>query len=139
MRATSDSRDLHAGFTLIEVMVVVVIVGVLAAIAYPGYLEHVRQTRRAEVTTLMLENAQRLERHYTRHGAYDAGAISGLVTQAPVSGDAIYTLALAADTHSYSITATARSGSLMAGDPCATYSLDQSGRRSPSDARCWRR
>lgn len=55
----------HRGFTLIEVMVVVAIVGILAAIAYPSYIEHVRQTRRAEVTALMLENAQLLERHYT--------------------------------------------------------------------------
>ncbi len=129
----------YKGFTLIEVMVVVVIVGILAAIAYPSYIEHVRQTRRAEVTALMLENAQLLERHYTRHGAYDVGTVNGLVSQVPVSGTPVYNLSLAADTHSYSITATARSGGMMAGDTCANYSLDQVGRRSPSDAKCWRR
>ncbi|SDS89617.1 type IV pilus assembly protein PilE [Halopseudomonas xinjiangensis] len=129
----------HRGFTLIEVMVVVAIVGILAAIAYPSYIEHVRQTRRAEVTALMLENAQLLERHYTRHGAYDAGAVSGLVSQAPVTGTPVYNLSLVADSQSYSISATAQSGGMMAGDLCANYSLDQVGRRSPSDAKCWRR
>ncbi|UAW97904.1 type IV pilin protein [Halopseudomonas nanhaiensis] len=127
------------GFTLIEVMVMVAIVGILAAIAYPGYLEHVRQTRRAEVTALMLENAQLLERHYTRHGAYDSGTLGGLATQAPASGTAVYTLALVAGADSYTITATAQPGGIMAGDVCANYSLNQVGRRGPSDARCWRR
>lgn len=128
-----------SGFTLVEIMVVVAIVGILAAIAYPSYLEHVRQTRRAEVTALMLENAQLLERHHTRHGAYDSGTVSGLATQAPVSGTAVYILSLVAGTDSYAITATAQPGGMMSGDVCANYSLDQVGRRTPSDARCWRR
>lgn len=132
-------RRRSSGFTLVEVMIVVVVVGILAAIAYPSYLEHVRQTRRAEVTALMLENAQLLERHYTRYGAYDTGTISGLATQAPASGDAVYALALVTGTDSYTITATAESGGVMAGDICASYSLDEVGRRTPSEARCWRR
>ena len=43
----------HAGFTLIELMLVVAVVGILAAIAYPSYQEQVRQTRRAEVASLV--------------------------------------------------------------------------------------
>ena len=128
-----------AGFTLIEIMVVVAIVGILSAIAYPSYIEHVRQTRRAEVTALMLENAQLLERHYTRHGAYNAGVVAGLMSQAPQSGSAVYTIAVHTDVHQYSMTATAQSGGLMAGDACARYTLNQVGQRSPSDAKCWRR
>ena len=78
----------RAGFTLIELMIAVAVVGILAAIAYPAYQEQVRQTRRAEVTTVLLENAQLLERQFTRTGTYDAGALS-LATQSPVSGTAV--------------------------------------------------
>ena len=74
---------IQRGFTLIEVMIVVVIVGILAAIALPSYQEHVRQTRRAEVSALLLENAQLLERHYTRSGSYDSGTVIGLIGQSP--------------------------------------------------------
>jgi type IV pilus assembly protein PilE len=50
-----------AGFTLIEMVVVATIVAILAAIAYPGYQEHVRKSRRTDARNILLEAAQRQE------------------------------------------------------------------------------
>ena len=61
------------GFTLIELMVTVVIIGILAAIAYPSYLNQIRQTRRTEGKATLLDTAQRLERCFTRYSSYNAG------------------------------------------------------------------
>ena len=58
------------GFTLIELMIAVAVVGILAAIAYPSYQEHVRKARRADAQTALLELAQFMERHYTANGRY---------------------------------------------------------------------
>lgn len=58
--------------TLIELMVVVVIIGILAAIAYPSYQEQVRKTRRADGKATLMEVAQQLERCYTRFASYNA-------------------------------------------------------------------
>lgn len=127
------------GFTLIEVMIVVVIVGILAAIALPSYQEHVRQTRRAEVSALLLENAQLLERHYTRSGSYDSGTVNGLIGQSPASGTAVFNIVPTLTPESFVLTATAVSGGIMAGDACATYTLNQVGQRTPADSKCWRR
>ena len=60
--------------TLIELLIVVVIIGILAAIAYPSYQEQVRKTRRADGKAMLMEVAQKLERCYTRFASYDAAA-----------------------------------------------------------------
>lgn len=127
------------GFTLIEVMVVVAIIGILAAVAYPAYTEYVKKTRRAEVSLVLLENAHMLERHYTRTGSYAEGTVNGLVTQSPAEGDAVFTVEVTLNAEDYLLEATAVAGGLMAGDACATYTLNQLGQRTPTDAKCWRR
>ncbi|WP_183458311.1 type IV pilin protein [Microbulbifer rhizosphaerae] len=84
------------GFTLIELMIVVAIVGILAGIAWPSYQEHVRTTRRADAQGTLMGLAQAMERHYTENGTYekaaasekDTGAPGIFPTQAPLDGGA---------------------------------------------------
>ena len=64
-------RSKTAGFTLIELMITVVIIGILAAIAYPSYQEQVRKTRRAEGQAALMVAVQRLERCFTLYNVYD--------------------------------------------------------------------
>lgn len=59
------------GITLIELMVVIVIIGILAAVAYPSFQNQVRKSRRADGKAALLETAQELERCYTRFSSYD--------------------------------------------------------------------
>lgn len=58
------------GFTLIEVLVVVAIIGIISAIAYPSYVDSVRKSNRASAKALMLEVAQRLASHYSDKASY---------------------------------------------------------------------
>lgn len=127
------------GFSLIELLVALVIVGLLATVAYPAYLGHVRKAQRVEVTGLLLENAQRLERHYARSGRYDDGEMDGLYQQSPARGRPVYRLAVQRQAQGYVLSAEALVGGAMEGDACASYSLNQLGQRTPADDRCWRR
>lgn len=65
-------RSKHQGFTLIEVMIVVAIIGILSAIAYPSYTAYVQRSHRAEAKNYLQTVAQRLEQNYTLSGRYNA-------------------------------------------------------------------
>ncbi len=67
-----------AGFSLIELMIVVAIIAILAAVAFPSYQESVKKSRRSDAQTALLGFAQAMERHYTDNGFYcDAGGGDG--------------------------------------------------------------
>ncbi|MCP4275818.1 MAG: type IV pilin protein [Gammaproteobacteria bacterium] len=58
------------GFTLIELMIVVVIIGILSAIAFPSYMDYVRASRRNDGQTHLLDAAQKMELYYARNASY---------------------------------------------------------------------
>ncbi|GAB3747319.1 type IV pilin protein [Lysobacter olei] len=116
-----------SGFTLIELMVVVAIVGILAAIAVPAYTEQVRKSRRAEAVRFVGDMQLALERWRAENPSYancsGTGCGSGTYPVAPTSTvSPFYTIAIAtATTSAYSITATPAGA--QSGDRCGVLTL----------------
>lgn len=150
-------RSSSSGFTLIELMITVAVIGILAAVAYPSYTQYVQRANRSEARAMLLENAQFLERNFTIANRYDnsnpSGGASTAIdsaalpkTQSPENGAARYNLTVAmgaAPAQTFTLSA-APTGS-MTGDACDTLTLTNTGAQGvgPSAtatlAECWGR
>jgi len=123
------------GFTLIELMIAVAVVGILAAIAYPSYQDSVRKARRADAKSALLDAAQREERFFTENNQYTATLGTGGLNLSATTTDGYYTLAItnaaanaAGRISTYTITATPVAGTTQEKDTaCAAFSMNQIG------------
>jgi type IV pilus assembly protein PilE len=149
--------DGQKGFTLIELMITVAIIGILASIAYPSYTQYVQRANRAEARAILLENSQILERNYTTASRYDtinsdgSGGAPGIVETSPRTGTAKYDIAVntasriagACATAGQCFMLTATPTGNMTGDACGNLRLDDSGARDATGglgtAACWER
>jgi len=133
------------GFTLMELMIVVVIIGVIAAIAYPNYQESVRKSRRADAKTTLSDLAAREEQHFNDNKTYTSSAATlGVTLNGTTTQQGFYNITIASCpppgtlASCYVITATATG--LQASDTkCATLTYTSSGSRgsTPAGGSCW--
>jgi type IV pilus assembly protein PilE len=142
------------GFTLIELLVTVVVIGILAAIAYPSFTGSVRKSRRADAIEAMNRIQQAQERYRSNNATYAAAAQlstawpTGL-GQSANSTSGYYTVATAvtaaASNVAYSVTATAVSGKSQASDKAGSQACNvltmtiASGSPAYTPAACWSR
>lgn len=140
-------RRASCGFTLIELMIVVAIIGILAAIAYPSYTEQVRKTRRADCAAELVGLGNAMERFFTENGTYVGASVGGnpgdiYPAQCPIDGGtAYYTLGIANQTASVFTIQAAPTGP-QAADKCGTLTYTNTGVKGNSAGlgleECWK-
>jgi type IV pilus assembly protein PilE len=121
------------GFTLLEIMIVVAIVGILAAIAYPSYQNYLRRSNRSAAESFMLDLANRQQQYLLDQRSY-APDVASLVSSQPPEVSAVYTVTIASAAGpppTFTISAAPKVGTIQAGD--STLTLDQAGNRLPAD------
>lgn len=147
----ANTGHLHGGFTLTEMLTVLALLGVLAAVAYPSYAAHLQRAHRTEAQAALMDAAFFMQRHYAAHHRYDTGdpsaplvALPAPLNQAPRQGPVHYVISVTqASTSGYTLSATPVPGGPMAHDACGSLTLNQHQARgitgtTVSVAHCWR-
>ena len=120
MRQTQQSVR---GFTLIEVMIVVAVIGILAAIAYPSYQSQIRKSNRAAAQALLMDAANKQQLYLTSRREY-ASTLTDLSITPPAEVTRFYdvtvTAANAATPPTFTLTATPKAGTQQVSDGALT-------------------
>lgn len=127
MNKRSQSRR-GKGFTLVELLIAIAVVAILAAIAYPTYTEHTKKTRRSEIAGVLVEEAQKLERFFSRAGQYSNASGPPVREHEVSAGNAFYAISAERSEQTFVLTAMPVAGTLMSGDRCGGFMLENTGR-----------
>jgi len=150
MNKRTKKSSSHTGFTLIELVVVTAVIGILAAIAFPAYLDNVRTTRRSTAQADLMQLAIFLERRFNENNSFlipntATDPISGTVCATAAGCTPSLTDVVSHDDYLYSFSGTPSQTVFLlqavpqnnqTSDTCGTMTLAQTGAQTPA-ANCW--
>ncbi len=163
MKFLTMTRPTAQGFTLLELLIVILIIGILAGFGYPAYQRHVTETRRSDAYSALSQLANDLEKFYSECGTYPtsaspsnivgaarsctvpAGGTLGRAANGDLTQNGYYRLTIdqvPANGQSYRLNATPLGIQLQNDTDCAVLRMTNTGATSASGsntARCWRR
>lgn len=149
------SISVSGGFTLLELLIVIAIIGIIAAIAIPNYERYVLRSHRVEARNTLQDIAQKLQQNYSisrdyakdaSGNAIDNSTISGWgLDKSPASGTTRYNISFAQGPSSSGYVLQAEPQGVQTKDECQTFQIDQRGSKTAAgksvrdelSIKCW--
>ena len=132
----------QTGFTLIELMITVAIIGIIIAVALPSYQTYVQRTKRGLAAVCLQELSQFMERRYATSLTYSGAALPTVACTTDLAQSYVFEFATAQPTASTFVIQATPAGGQIGDTKCATISLSHSGVKTVSGtdtvANCWR-
>ncbi|HHW4681443.1 MAG TPA: type IV pilin protein [Xylella taiwanensis] len=128
------------GFNLVELMVVVAVIAILSAIAYPSYRNYIRKGHRDQAKADLVEIAQLAERFRTVNNTYVGFPATNPISQSPRQGAAFYRVDFVGDATRSAFTVSAVPQGTQQDDKCGTLFINQAGVKTNSQgelSECW--
>jgi type IV pilus assembly protein PilE len=131
----------NSGFTLTELLIAIAIVGILAGVAYPSYMNYLLVSKRSEAQSALTDIANRQEMYYLDHHKYAANLQTdlGLSANPFITDNGYYSITTSSATATADFTLTATAISTQAADSdCATLQINQNSQRTATASNCWK-
>lgn len=119
----------HNGFSLIEMLIVVAIIGILSAICIPAYSEHVLHEKRLEATLSLTKLSLALEQYYTMHNTYKTATLASLGLEDKIAHSQYQLIIASATDSDYKLEAKPLANQAIKDTQCATLTLSSSGEK----------
>jgi type IV pilus assembly protein PilE len=130
-------RKIEFGFTLVEVMITVAIIGILSTVAYPSYIDFVVRSNRAEGLRELVRIANLQEQHYVDNRSYtEVMTDLGLNADPFVTENGHYSIDATVVNDTFSLVATAQGTQASKDSACGTIAVTDTGQKTPA-SNCW--
>mgnify|MGYP000500925663 CR=1 FL=1 len=131
-------KKVHNGMTLVELLMVVAIIGIIAAVAYPSYTDSVVRSNRAEAQRELLRIANLQEQYFIDHRSYVTDMTKlGLSADPFVTESGNYKIDGTVSGVTFKLTATAQGTQATKDSSCTTLSVEETGKKTASGSDCW--
>ena len=137
MKPTPHMGKHARGFTVVELMIVVAIIGILSAIALPAYQQYILRANRADAQAILMETAQYMERYFTTNNSYVDAPLLSNVSPKGSGGAAKYNISFDGDPTATTYTLQAVPAGGQADDACGTLTVSNTGATDADEAGCW--